>query len=412
MDSLTGIIVQFAGIFLITLLSVFLKRSLKSTALNYWSAGWGVLSLALLSLICGAAMPQYSAFFYFGYFFCEYVFCFFLIAGCRNYVLNLRISKRFSLWLLCGALVAGALAATGKDIDKYFFLHALALSVLFMSAFYVLKYVKRSRQKSFGLQVFRAGLLLLTLDTLHYFVISGLRQTPYAIPLPEAYFTFNSLIDLVVEVVLGFGMIIVLLEKVIQEGEKTNRKLQDAHFQLEQLAQTDPLTTAFNRHAFYSFIQKQHADKSIRGCVCVLDIDSLKPINDIYGHSVGDLAIRAVATEIRALIRADDLLFRWGGDEFFVIMVGMNLELADLRFATLETSLMNLKFHSLEEKISVGVSYGIAEFSHASELETAITHADAEMYKQKTEHKKSEDAGVPLYGGGVIKVPDEMRPRA
>ena len=404
MDSLTGIIVQFAGIFLITLLSVFLKRSLKSRTLDYWALAWGALSVSLLCLLWGFALPQYSPLLYFCYFFGEYVFCFFLIAGCRHYVHNKPIDKRYALWLLGGVAVAGALAATGKDINKFFFLHSLALAVLFITAFCVLKRIKKSRQKSFGLQVFRAGLLLLTINFLHYFVIFGLRQTQYAIPLPEAYLTYNSLIDLVVEVLLGFGMIIVLLEKVIQEGEKTNRKLQDAHFQLEQLAQTDPLTTAFNRHAFYNFIQKQSEKKSIRGCVSVLDIDSLKPINDVYGHAVGDLAIRAVASEIRALIRADDLLFRWGGDEFFVIMVGMNRELADLRFATLETSLMNLGFYGLDQKITVGISYGIAEFHNAAELEGAIAEADAEMYKQKTEHKKTEDGISPMYGDNVIHV--------
>jgi diguanylate cyclase (GGDEF)-like protein len=411
MDSLTGIIVQFAGIFLITLLSVFLKRSLKSVTLNYWSLAWGSLSVSLLSLLWAFAWSDSSNIFFFVYFFCEYLFCFFLIAGCRNYTLNYEITARSALWLLPAAALALALTLMGRDINNYFFLHALALSVSFIAAFYVLKFAKKSRRKSFGLQVFRAGLLLLTIDFLHYFVLFGLRRTQYAVPIPEVYLTYNSLIDLVIEVLLGFGMIIVLLEKVIQEGEKTNRKLQDAHFQLEQLAQTDPLTTAFNRHAFYSFIQKQNEKKSIRGCVCVLDIDSLKPINDLYGHNTGDLAIRAVASEIRALIRADDLLFRWGGDEFFVIMVGMNLELADLRFATLETSLMNLTFHGLEEKISVGVSYGIAEFKHANELENSIARADAEMYKQKTAHKQAEEAGVPVYAG-TVKVSNDAQPRA
>ncbi len=401
MDSVTGIIVQFAGIFLITLLSVFLKRSLKSVTLNYWAMAWGSLAVSLLCLLGGFVTPGASLFLFSGYFFFEYVFCFFLIAGCRNYAFNAAVTKRFLLWLVPAAILAGVLASTGKDINNYFFLHALALSVLFITALYVLAFTKKSRKRSFGLQVFRAGLVLLTIDFLHYFVLFGLRQTQYAVPLPEIYLTYNSLIDLVIEVLLGFGMIIVLLEKVILESEKANRKLQAAHFQLEQLAQTDPLTTAFNRHAFYSFIQKQHEKKSIRGCVCVLDIDSLKPINDIYGHSVGDLAIRAVATEIRALIRADDLLFRWGGDEFFVIMVGMNRELADLRFATLESSLMNLQFHGMEEKITVGVSYGIAEFGHFSEMENAIAAADAEMYKQKTEHKQAVESAVPVYSGSI-----------
>jgi diguanylate cyclase (GGDEF)-like protein len=128
-----------------------------------------------------------------------------------------------------------------------------------------------------------------------------------------------------------------------------------------------------------------------------MDIDNLKPINDLYGHSAGDLAIRAVASEVRALIRADDLLFRWGGDEFFVIMVGMNQELADLRFSTLETSLSDINLHGIPHEISIRVSYGMSEFGKFSELEKAIEHADSEMYKQKMEHKQSFEPHVPLY---------------
>lgn len=402
MDSLTGIIVQFAGVFLITLLSVFLKRTLKSTTLNYWAVAWGCLAVSLLCMICGYNFPDLFQPLFFGYFFFEYLFCFYLIAGCRHFALNLRLTLRLYLWAAAGGAVALALASTGRDMDRYFFMHAMAMSLLFATAFYALTYIKKSRQKkSFGLQVMRASLLLLTIDFLHYSVLWGLRQTPYALPLPEVYLSYNSLIDLVLEVLLGFGMIVVLLEKVILESEKTNRKLQAAHFQLEQLAQTDPLTTAFNRHAFYSFLQKQHGNSSIRGCVCVLDMDSLKPINDVYGHSVGDLAIRAVASEVRALIRADDLLFRWGGDEFFVIMVGMNRELADLRFATLETSLMGTELYGVEDMIDIGVSYGIAEFSHPSEMENAIAAADAAMYKQKGEHKQLADPHVPVYSSSI-----------
>lgn len=401
MDSLTGIIVQFAGVFLITLLSLFLKRTLTSAALNYWSLAWGSLAVSLLCMICAYSFPVIYQPLFFGYFFFEYLFCFYLIAGCRNLALNLKLTKRLYIWVAASAAVAFALASTGKDIDSYFFLHAIALSLLFATAFYALTYVKKSRQKSFGLQVLRASLLLLTIDFFHYFVLWGLRQTPYALPLPEVYLSYNSLIDLVIEVLLGFGMIVVLLEKVILESEKTNRKLQAAHFQLEQLVQTDPLTTAFNRHAFYSFLQKQHGNSSIRGCVCVLDMDSLKPINDMYGHSVGDLAIRAVASEVRALIRADDLLFRWGGDEFFVIMVGMNRELADLRFATLETSLMGTELYGVENKIDIGVSYGIAEFAHPDQMENAISRADTEMYKQKSEHKQLAETHIPIFSGSI-----------
>ena len=98
--------------------------------------------------------------------------------------------------------------------------------------------------------------------------------------------------------------------------EAANQELRRAHDKLELLAQMDPLTEALNRHAFHSLLTRNEsgseADSS--GCVAVIDIDNLKPINDTQGHQVGDKAIRAVATAVRSMIRADDMLFRWGGD--------------------------------------------------------------------------------------------------
>ncbi|NJM53143.1 MAG: GGDEF domain-containing protein [Blastocatellia bacterium] len=131
------------------------------------------------------------------------------------------------------------------------------------------------------------------------------------------YLAYNPMIDLMLEILLGFGMVIVLFEKVRSEVEETHCKLQDAHEKLEKLAHTDPLTTAFNRHAFYGFLNKNNEDESpISGCVGFFDIDDLKPINDIYGHDIGDIVIRNVTSAIRSLMRAEDLIFRWGGDEF------------------------------------------------------------------------------------------------
>ena len=59
------------------------------------------------------------------------------------------------------------------------------------------------------------------------------------------------------------------------------------------------------------------------GSLAVIDLDGLKAINDTHGHHVGDQAIRAFARALRARLRADDLIFRWGGDEFLAVMFGL-----------------------------------------------------------------------------------------
>src|SRR5678815_2418962 len=86
MDSNVGLAIQSIGILLITLLSVFMRSSIKSAALKYWTVGWASLSLALLSLIVGFHATNHQALFYSLYFMGEYTFGLLFIAGCRNYV--------------------------------------------------------------------------------------------------------------------------------------------------------------------------------------------------------------------------------------------------------------------------------------------------------------------------------------
>ena len=170
------------------------------------------------------------------------------------------------------------------------------------------------------------------------------------------------------------------------------RSSASAHGRLEELATTDPLTAAFNRHAFYGLINKRgNAEAVASGCVGFFDLDNLKEINDRYGHSVGDQAIRAAARAIRDLIRAEDLIYRWGGDEFFVIMVGMDAEMAERRMENLEKRLGEMKPDGLDGTIAIGVSSGFCNFDSASELEQSIKRADAEMYKRKEIRKRISD---------------------
>ena len=113
-------------------------------------------------------------------------------------------------------------------------------------------------------------------------------------------------------------MVIVLLELVVADLKSANESLAKAHNKLKGLAHFDPLTAALNRHAFHGYL-KTHGGEAepISGSVGFFDIDDLKAINDLHGHAAGDAAIRAVVGAIRNLIRAEDLIFRWGWRRVF-----------------------------------------------------------------------------------------------
>src|SRR5437763_16436634 len=105
---------------------------------------------------------------------------------------------------------------------------------------------------------------------------------------------------------------------IVLTAEEANLELEDAKSRIERKLHIDPLTEALNRHAFHSM---QHGDEVetegvLSGVLVMIDVDNLKGINDALGHAAGDAVIRASANAVRMLIRADDLLFRWGGDEF------------------------------------------------------------------------------------------------
>ena len=143
-------------------------------------------------------------------------------------------------------------------------------------------------------------------------------------PLPVIYLDFRASYEWLLEMLLAFGTVILVMEDVRREAESANAELRAATERLEHLARTDPLTESLNRHAFYSLVESDRDSELVpTGCVCLLDIDNLKPLNDTLGHSAGDDAIRAVSKAIRSVVRPDDLVFRWGGDEFLAVLYGV-----------------------------------------------------------------------------------------
>lgn len=383
MDSKIGLIIQLSGVLFVTTLLFLLTQSLKLGVLRSWKTAWLCLFVALASLQIGFLTGNLIKPFFVIYYFAEYLFCYFLIYGCYQFTNGKKFPYRIRYFIPPSLLAAVYLTFSTSDFNNSFNLHTFLMGTAFAVAFFVLKKTESAR-KNMGWRVMRFSLAFLAIDFYHYTVLFSLDQQ-----VTTAYLAYNPIIDLMLEILLGFGMVIVLFEKVKNEVEETHRKLQEANQKLEKLAHTDSLTTAFNRHAFYGFLNKKSdEDLPVSGCVGFFDIDDLKPINDIYGHDIGDIVIRQVTSAIRSLMRAEDLIFRWGGDEFFVVMVSMDEEMARTRMSRLTKMLKNLEIKEIEETLEVSVSYGFTNFHDVSELETAVKSADEKMYLNKQEHKR------------------------
>ncbi len=208
-------------------------------------------------------------------------------------------------------------------------------------------------------------------------------------PLARAATTFvqfNPYFDLMLDVLLGYGMVVMLMEDAKREVTDAQAELRLSHDRLSRAATFDSLTDSLNRRAFVEGVGLEMA-KATFGTVVMADIDNLKLVNDQHGHVVGDLLIRRAADVLRSALRPYDKLYRWGGDEFLLVVPSAHAsDMMDRLRAALMTaepvrSPMDGRIVTLE------VSIGGANYSSAEELSAAIDQADLAMYEDKGRRK-------------------------
>src|ERR1043165_5200683 len=276
MDSNVGLAIQCVGVLLITLLSNFMRSSIRSNALRYWTASWAILSGSLVSLFIGFHLASRAPLFYSAYFLGEYLFALIFIAGCRSHVSGATLTKRHGFFVIPCVAVSLVLPFASRDFNDLFVIHAAILSVLFLVSYFTLRSGTHAEQKTPGIQVMSVALFLLAIGFLHYVPVFGARRGFWGIHIPLSYMQYTSVFDLLFEILLGFGTVMVLMESVRSEVEMANRTLLEARDQLELLVQMDPLTEALNRHAFHSLLRRPEsgtANTATSGSVAGVDID-------------------------------------------------------------------------------------------------------------------------------------------
>lgn len=162
---------------------------------------------------------------------------------------------------------------------------------------------------------------------------------------------------------------------------------------LEKLVFVDPLTGVYNR-AFYErqlTLEMERAHRTSRKfALLVMDVDDFKSINDRYGHRAGDLVLSNIAGEVRARMRKIDLLFRYGGEEFVLLLPGAEQEEAR-RTAERLRAVVSEKRYAVDgahEPLQVTVSIGVAIYPDDSRTHAGLfKHADAALYHAKEQGK-------------------------
>jgi diguanylate cyclase (GGDEF)-like protein len=181
------------------------------------------------------------------------------------------------------------------------------------------------------------------------------------------------------------------IERMTAEGktavEKARAEIRDYQTKLEkaeQVASCDSLTGLRNRRCVEDLIERR-IEARLPLCVAILDLDDFKKVNDDHGHLVGDQLLKQFARELKSACRSSDVVGRWGGDEFIILldcsMTEGRAQIERLRDWVCGNYTIESKLGRL--KLSAVASIGVAEHKVEESMTELIDRADSDMYQQK-----------------------------
>jgi diguanylate cyclase (GGDEF)-like protein/PAS domain S-box-containing protein len=186
-------------------------------------------------------------------------------------------------------------------------------------------------------------------------------------------------------------------------------KRKEAETTLERLARTDALTGVHNRHHLFEFAAHEFDVARRYGhalSIIMFDLDRFKEVNDNFGHAVGDQVLKQVTQVACSQLREVDLLGRYGGEEFLVILPNTGAQQARLLAERIRSGVEALRVETDKGSVSVTLSIGITEMSHAPQdgsVDDLIRHADEALYLAK----KSGRNRVVIYEANAMQDADD-----
>ncbi|WP_172649474.1 sensor domain-containing diguanylate cyclase [Thiolapillus brandeum] len=197
-----------------------------------------------------------------------------------------------------------------------------------------------------------------------------------------------------------------LIQAAEEKAERLAQRLNELETETDELrkkvsthslqALTDTLTGIPNRYAYeeklnheYNRWKRYHQPLSLM----VVDIDNFKHINDKYGHRAGDKALRIIANQLQKMTRKTDLIARYGGDEFVLLLPETTAKGAMHIAEKLLDTIQTCAFHFRDKKVTITISCGISEFRDGDTPADAFERADQALYKSKHKGRNQSHAG-------------------
>jgi diguanylate cyclase (GGDEF)-like protein len=176
------------------------------------------------------------------------------------------------------------------------------------------------------------------------------------------------------------------LSKLRSRLKAQKQQLELALVRIETVARTDELTMLANRRHMTELldVEERDDDGQQTACVALMDIDYFKRINDKLGHAGGDAVLKAFAEACRQVVRDEDTLARWGGEEFLLLMPGVGIQEARAIVQRILHHVRATTFAFREHRLAVTFSAGVVERQPGEKMGMAVMRADAAMYGAKS----------------------------
>lgn len=251
---------------------------------------------------------------------------------------------------------------------------------------------------------------VLALDFRRMLVLGGIIFLSYLLLLAALSNWAPDRVNMKVEVVIifAYSVVLVLVAYVgsfiagLRESlRKRNRSLQAALAELEKLARLDSLTRLPNRRSVMEQLEKEQARAQRRVpesntlCICIMDIDFFKKVNDTYGHQAGDIVLQRISDTLQKILRRGEFVGRYGGEEFMMILPETTYNGARAASERVRTAIAEMIVPELEEQQGITVSIGVAAYQPGDDIDETINNADKALYQAKS-HGRNQVCMAPV----------------
>lgn len=362
---------QIASALMIAVFFVVLSRSVRRVELRPWVAAWlanlGALSATIIFWFHQPGSNAELVAIRFGYFFFKTLAVVLLTVGAWEFFHPLRTKAATRAMLAGGvlvyALVAGFMMVTLELIGVV--QSGLIAIVLAIGAALSIRHRAGWLAAGFALRS-----ILAVLETIAYGsrVASDAQAASTKVSI---FLASHSSFDTGAEWVIALGCVLTLYRVIQRELTQSNEELLAAKEELQALVDRDPLTGLANRRALADRLREGFPDGAT---ILFFDLNDFKEINDAYGHPIGDECLKRFAAALEATFGSDDLLFRYGGDEFVVIVRSGAGELVE-----------RLRAHLEQERLSPRIRFAVGDsyLPPGGDAEAVLHEADEAMYREK-----------------------------